>query len=407
MASALKCALRCVALLLIVAAVLPVNAAGEPLSESRAIELGLSRVDVVNWLEGQLAAAEAETRATGHWSNPEIEYSRESVDLPGGENRETSYLVRQRFNIAGQLGLERDAARQQQYADAAGIEWAKRQLTAEIRRAFYLAVNAEQHAELLQRETKRLAKLNDTLLQRVLAGGVSRYDSLRLKREAALLRGQAATARAQADAFHEQLKSLIGEMPDDLIGNLMPPPIQPVAELEKQLMHHPRIQRLALETEAQRLTAKAATRSAWPELTVGVGQREVSSPGISGDGSTFEVGIEIPLFNRDRAERDRAGGRMISLQAEQNLLQQSLLAELRGTVKLLEARRTAAADLNEINGDSHSLIAIAEQSYWSGEMQVMELLDAHRTELNAQAEGMALQLAARMAYIELQTLTGE
>jgi cobalt-zinc-cadmium efflux system outer membrane protein len=390
--------------LMLVMALTPV-AAGELLSESRAVELGLSRVDVRDWLEGQLAAAEAESHIGGHWDNPEFEYTRESVDLPGGENRETSFLLRQRFNIAGQLGIRHDAATQQLRADEEALELAKRELTADIRRTFFQAMHARQHADVLQREIERLNKFNDTLVQRTLAGGVSRYDSLRLKREAALLRGQAATARSQAEALQEKLKSLTG-VTENPAGNLMPPVVPAVAELEQRVLQHPEMRRLGLEADSQHLIAKAASRERWPDVTLGVGQRELSSPGLSGDGDTLELGIEIPLFHRGNAEQDRANARARSLQAEQNLTRQRLLAELHGTVNTVQARRKAAEDLNAVNG-AGSLIAAAEQSYWGGEMQVMDLVDAHRTELNAQAEELALQLNARMAYIELQTLIGE
>jgi cobalt-zinc-cadmium efflux system outer membrane protein len=382
-----------------------VAAADSPLTESQAVELGLSRVDVRDWLEGQLAAAEAESHIGGHWDNPEFEYSRESVDLPGGENRETSYFLRQRFNIAGQLGIRHDAASQQRRANEEAIELAKRELTADIRRTFYEVLHATRHADAMQRGVERLTKLNDALVQRTLAGGISRYDSLRLKREAALLRGQAATARTQAEVLQEKLKGLIG-VTNNPTGNLLPPAVPTVAELEQQVLQHPEMRRLGLEADSQRLTAKAASREAWPDVTVGVGQRELTSPGLSGDGNTLELGIEIPLFHRGNAESDRASARARSLHAEQNLMRQQLLAGLHGTVNMVQARRKAAEDLSAVNG-AGSLIAAAEQSYWSGEMQVMNLIDAHRTELNAQGEELALQLNARMAYIELQTLIGE
>lgn len=394
--------------MLLTIAVAPVEAE-DALTEARAVELGLSRIDVRDWLDGQRAAVAAEARGAGRWTNPQIEYNREDLDLPLGRSRETAYWLRQSFNISGQLGLERDAARQQQRAEEADIDLAKRSLVAEIRHTFYQAMQAAQRADTLQSSAERLAKLSDALIQRARAGDVSRYDSLRLQREAALLHGQATTARAQADALREQLSSLIGTGDTaSLTGDLMPPPIQAIAELEQRLPRHPQMRHLVLETDAQRLTAKAAGREAWPELTLGVGQRELTEPGVAGDGDMVAIGIEIPLFERGAHKRDHANARMRTLQAEQRLLHQRLLAELRGTVQLLQARRQAADALSEsVNSDAPSLIAIAERAYWGGEMQVMELLDAYRAEREAQLESLALQLAARMAYIELQTLTGE
>lgn len=384
--------------------------AEELLTEGRAVDLGLTYIDVRDWLQGQRDSIVAKSRKAGHWHNPEIEYSREDLDLSLGSSRETTYWLKQRFNISGQLGLERDAAQQQGRAEEINIDLMKQSLAGDIRFTFYNALHAKQQAAILQDSANRLAKLSSSVKQRAHAGDVSRYDSLRLQREWVLLQGQATTTQAQADAAAAQLINMIGikSAPPSLAGQLLPLADLPLAQWENKLTQHPRLKYLTMQADAKRLSAKAAAREAWPELTLGVGQRELSESGFAADGNSIAIGIEIPLFKRGNHKRDHANAQMRTLQVEQRLLHQQLLTELRANVKLLQARRQAVENFNKVlNVDADSLTRIAEQAYWSGEMQVMALLDTYRSSRETQLQNLELQLNARTSYIDIQNLIGE
>jgi cobalt-zinc-cadmium efflux system outer membrane protein len=58
-------------------------------------------------------------------------------------------------------------------------------------------------------------------------------------------------------------------------------------------------------------------------------------------------------------------------------------------------------------GASRDLARIAEAAYRAAEGSILELLDAHRALLDAESEALSLELAARLARIELDHILGE
>lgn len=56
---------------------------------------------------------------------------------------------------------------------------------------------------------------------------------------------------------------------------------------------------------------------------------------------------------------------------------------------------------------SRELARVAEAAYRAGEGGVLDLLDAYRTLMEAEAEALGLELAARLSRIELDQMTGE
>jgi len=380
--------------------------AASPLSEADAVQRGLARAEVNTLLESRRMVAAGNTRAAGRWANPEIEYSRESVDLPGGESREKFLWIRQRLNVAGVHGLERDAAAALEAAAGARAEIERREIAAEIRRLYYSALAAEAQLRTALRWQERLDQLAGSVSERVAAGDASRYDLLRIEREYALLRGEVLDREAAAESARDRLFSLIGGQPTALSGRVLPPAVGESAVADV-VADHPLLAALDAEADSASLSARAAGRRTWPEVTLGVGRREVEEPGLDADGNLVMLGVEVPLFDRGDGEAFAAESRARRLGAERRMAENRLAAETRAAVRAVEAGREAAELLQAADAEGHSLASIAESAYAAGELGVMELIDAHRADLAAQREAIARAQAARESFIELQFLRGD
>ena len=82
-------------------------------------------------------------------------------------------------------------------------------------------------------------------------------------------------------------------------------------------------------------------------------------------------------------------------------------AELRGAWQQAdELRKAALAYRSDSPDGTQGLTAIAQAAYQSGEAGLLELLDAYRTELDFSTTALDLALRARLAHIELETLSG-
>ena len=380
--------------------------AASPLSEAGAVERGLARMEIQTLLEMRRQEAAGNTRASGRWANPEIEYSRESVDLPGGESREKFLWIRQRLNVAGVHGLEREAAAALEVAAGARAEIERREIAADIRRLYYSALAAENQLRTARRWQARLDQLASSVSERVAAGDASRYDLLRIEREFALLRGEVLDREAAAESARDRLFSLIGGQPDALSGRVLPPAMEEsvVADV---VSDHPLLVALDAEADSASLSSRAAGRRTWPEVTLGVGRRDVEEPGLDADGNLVMLGVEVPLFDRGDGEEFAAESRARRLEAERQMAAERLAAEARAAVRAVAAGREAVQLLQADSADDASLASIAESAYAAGEIGVMELIDAHRADLAAQRETIVRAKAARESFIELQFLRGE
>lgn len=382
------------------------SAVGDPLTEEEAVARGLSQPDIRALLTARVDMAEGNVRSAGRWANPEVEFSQESLDLPGGDSDERFLWIRQRLNLAGVHGLERDAASRMKAAEAARTEFAEREIAGDIRRLFYAALGAEREVQTVSAWKNRLGELTESVQRRVAVGDASRYDYLRLARELALIQGQALDLGAADESARDRLFSLIGGEPATLAGTLLPPAASDLNAADI-VAGHPLLVALDAEASSANLSAKAAGREAWPELTVGVGRREIDQPGANADGNLMMLGVEVPIFDRGDGKRLAQESRARRLGAERALAAKRLGADARSVLREVQARRDAALLLQTGDDDPLSLSGTAEKAYTAGEIGVMELIDAHRADLAAQRQAIERAKAARESYIELQMLRGD
>lgn len=379
------------------------------LTEFKAIEQGLTQSHIQNLTDARLEQARGKYRAAGRWDNPELEYSQENLELPSGRSEETGWWLRQRLNISGSKGLERDAAALAQQAAEAQALLERRQWRADIRNRFYTALYARSRAQTLADHLLRVQRIATVIEQRRAAGDASRYDRLRITQE--LVRAQSAYAEAQAEqqTQRQRLLSLIGGRPDSLAGSLLPPAVEPGdAAQEQAIEQHPQLQMLAALKQSALLSAKAAERDAWPEVSVGIGRKTLDEAGYSADGSTVALSVEIPLFDRSQGETQRAHGLVHEYAADYALAYRRLRSDNLALRTSLAAQRESAEALQRAaTMDDSSLGAMAEASYEAGEMNVMELLDAYRAELDTRLQYIDSARAARATFIQLQQLEGQ
>lgn len=382
------------------------SAFAQGLTEAEAVARGLAQADVQAMLAARLDVAEGNVAAAGRWANPEVEFSQEGLDLSAGDTEERFLWIRQRLNVAGVHGLERDAADRMRAAEAARTAFSRREIARDIRRLFYKSLAAERESRTINTWRDRLAELTSSVERRVAAGDASRYDHLRLARELALIRGQAFDLEAAAESARDRLFSLIGGQPAALDGTLLPPPADGQAAADV-VADHPLLNALEAEASSAALSARAAAREGWPEITVGVGRRELDQPGGDADGNLVMLGVEVPIFDRGDGKQYAAESRARRLRAERVLAANRLAADARSVQREIRARRDAVSLLQADGEEPYALSSIAESAYAEGEIGVMELIDAHRADLAAALEANARAQAARESYIELQMLRGD
>ncbi|MFA7400027.1 MAG: TolC family protein [Sideroxydans sp.] len=393
-----------------------VQAEGLSITESLALterEVVISALSRPAWIEaesGRMAHAESIVTETGLMPNPVFSFSRDRLGMTGGDITERSVEVSQTFDLSGRRSLRHEAATQR--LDAARSDSRIRRLNtiADVRRSFALTMHHVQIQSALGLWLTRIEQAAAMTAKLAKAGEVSGYDRRRIEREAQSARTRLTLAQADAARSREMLSALSGKKPDEvtrLLGELLPDSTPALEGLQAGLRQRPDLASLLAQAEASGREGQAARRGWIPDLTLGVGQRTLVEPTQSGNGAIVGVSFSIPLFDRSQALQQRSLADQQTLRAEHQMAEAKADAELRGAWQQAdELRKAALAYRSDSPDGTQGLTAIAQAAYQSGEAGLLELLDAYRTELDFSTTALDLALRARLAHIELETLSG-
>jgi cobalt-zinc-cadmium efflux system outer membrane protein len=164
---------------------------------------------------------------------------------------------------------------------------------------------------------------------------------------------------------------------------------------------------LAAQSEAFAREGRAAGRGWAPDVTVGVGQKQVETNTGSEKGLALSFAVPLPLFDRGSPRAARLNAQSSAIKAEKSLRLTTAEADITGTWEQLQILQAAAVSFRQESlTESQALSGIAERAYRAGETGVLELLDAYRGELDAELTALDLELKARMVRIELDSLAG-
>ncbi|MEW6589875.1 MAG: TolC family protein [Pseudomonadota bacterium] len=378
-----------------------------PLTEAEAVRLGLGRADLAELERGTVAAAEAEVRAAGLIPNPTLAYSRERTNGSPG-SVEQSWMLEQTLDLSGRRGLRREAAGRRVAAVGAGNASRQLQLAADIRRSFHAVLLRQATIRATETWAQRFARVEGLVDTLARAGEASGYDRRRLARERQTAEARLATERAELERDSARLMALTGVVQAPVLqGDLLPPALPALDAALERLDRHPELQALARRAEAADLDGRAAQRGALPEVTVGVGPKQVESGGARDTGVAFSLSVPLPVFDRQQAGRQRAAAEAQQARAEYRLAKARAEGELRGLHRQAEGLRATAADYrSQTLIASPELLRIAEAAYQGGESSLLELLDAYRGALETETTALELEKRARDARIEFDLLTG-
>lgn len=389
-----------------------VTAQAEPpaLTEREAVSSALSRPAWIEAETGRVALAESVITEAGLLPNPVFAIGHERVGMAGGDATERSAQISQTFDFSGRRSLRQEAASKR--LDAERLDGQVRRLNtiAEVRRAFAETLHRDQVQTSLRLWLSRIEKITDVTAQLAKAGEASGYDRRRIEREAQTARARLSVAQADAARSREALAVLTGKKPEEvmhLLGDLLPDVIPAIEALQSGLRQRPDLVSLVAQSEAFERERLAAQRGWVPDLTVGVGQKTHDEPTGSGSGAIVGMSFSIPLFDRGGAAQQRSLAKVQTVRAEHALTLSKADAGLRGAWhQANELREAALAYRSNSTDGSQNLSGIAEAAYRAGEAGLLELIDAYRTELDFSTTELDLALRARLAHIDLETLSG-
>lgn len=316
------------------------------------------------------AAAEARTGPAGVWPSPMVELAAVNVPESGVIDEDPMTMrmigVSQRVPLFGRRGLARHAARAQAEAARSETRLAAYGVYGDVWRAYGMAYYAA--------ERERAAESHIGVMERMIASARARYESgagrldevLRAEAERAGLLADLAEFRGAALGARAMLGALRGRSATEVRDEALAAP--PSARLPETAapwvaaVHdgHPGLDALAAMAKSERLSARAARRSALPDVELGFawGFREPlvtiggqgHSPGVApgsvlitpqDDMWSARVAFELPIFARSEQFAD--GRAMDAMAAATESERRALALELEAEVAAAHAEAVAAA----------------------------------------------------------------
>lgn len=386
----------------------PAHAQG--LTEAEAVARALAaspRVRAANALPAQ-AAAEYQVRRVV--PNPTVRFQQE--DAAG--TRDRFLLFDQELPLSGRRGLLGQAS-------AFAVEAATAQARSEadlvrrdVRIAYADLAAAGARERVLTDGLSALDAVIERLRAREQAGEGSAFDRLRAERERVDFADDRRATQAAITAARAQLAALFGESDGGktLTATDEPgrPAILPPLTEAIQLARTRRPVLKAADADVQRFSFErsAAARLGWPQPTLSGGWKQTTENARSHSGYALGIGVALPLFSRGAAETAVATAGLTGAEAMRDVLAREIEAEVRAAHAHAEAASERARSYEtEALARSRELIQIATLAYDEGEIGILELLDAHRTRLEAEVRALTLKTDARLAAVALDFATAE
>lgn len=400
---------------LAIAAVLLVVAsatyAEDALTIDRAVELALERSVEIAGAEADVRAARArlEGARLPFQTNPELDVGAGPRNDGGERTTDVELAISQRVELSGQRSARIDASRGELGAAEATLLAKRAAVAADARIAFARVLAADQLAIIADEEAALAREAAGAAAKRLELGSGSRLELNAARVEVGRAAAEIARARQAVDGARSALRQVLGLPPGDTLpidgtlsrpGGVLPTPDEVVRWASEKRADLVAARR---ELDAARAEARLASREVVPSPRLGVGYaREERADVVRG-----VLSLEVPVWNRNVAERGAAAARVTRAEREMQAAERRVREEaLLALARVDGARRAVQSFDADVVGAVEESFALTRQGYESGKLGVLELLLIRRSALDARRGRVEALAALIEAEAELRRATG-
>ena len=293
-------------------------------------------------------------------------------------------------------------------------------LTAELASAYFELRGAQEQLAVARQNADNQKKTLELTQQRVAAGRGSAFDTERAQAQLSSTLAIIPARQAQVEAAQYRIGTLVGRSPTAVAQELAqatPLPALPemttIANPETVVRYRPDVAAAERLSAAQGALVGAAKASYMPRVTLG-GSAGYLAPEFNsvGDRSTWRyvIGpvITWPGLNlgRVKAEVDAASAREHAARAQYSQAVLVAVSDVETTLSRYRASRLQVERLQEASAASERAADLARLRYSEGATDLLAVLDAQRTELDAQDRLAQGRTDAATAYAALYRALG-
>ncbi len=403
---------RALLLVLLVAAGQP-GRAQAPLSLHQAIDQALHS-PAAEVLTAQVDQARGVLHQAGLGLNPRLFLQSEDIrpwasNYTFTNNTEDYGYLSQTFEVDGKRRKRTALAQARLSETEATTDLERRQLTARVARAYWVAVSQVRVIDLLRADMRAVDEMVVYHEKRVDAGATRGVDLIRMEVERDRL--AIALEEAQRDAAQAKLELFrrMGQLPaasesdvqlsDTLEGVApLPPP-----DVDLVLGQRPDVQAAEDAVAAAAADLRLQQAIAKPDLDLLGGYKR------NGADDTLFAGLQMPLpvHNRNQGEIERARAALRGAQAALLALQLQVRTEVEQARRGYEAQGNMVEHtLPTLRAHARQNLDIVREAYRLGGTDLLRFLDAERTEYDVEVSALRTLSQLRQSALTLQLAEG-
>ncbi|WP_374582351.1 TolC family protein [Pseudoduganella sp.] len=357
-------------------------------------------------LELEAGAVDAAGRQAALLPNPSLEYVREGRASEGGASTVQLAIP---LELGGKRAARMEAARIGSRAAALELAAGRARIEADVAAAFHAAYLAQEHVALAAQVSESGRRSSDAAARRVQAGKVSPVEEARARVAEANWRIEGVAAQKELEEARSQLASLLGSEVRE-IGPLAAPgaPEASALQLEALLDAAPAIGRAAVEVEAGNAALKLERAQRVPDVSLIVGTKREGPERERVRQNIVGISMPLPLFNRNQGAILAAERRADKARAELEATRLRVRAEVQQAHARMQAALQQERLVREdvLPGARYAAEA-ALKGFEAGKFNYVEVLDAQRTLVQAQAQHLRVLSDFYRAKADLSRLVGK
>jgi len=363
----------------------------------------------------RIVAARGLKQQAGLLPNPEFQFSNENLRPGQSYSRDVDTLasITQPLDILGKRKQRIAAAASGVNRSQAEYELARLQIIQRVKLAYWAARGAQETRDLLKASFKTFQEIVDYHSARLSVGAISEQDFLRVRLEAERLQIGANLAAIDATRARVQLLREMGQT--DFSEVVLTDPLEasgvPIAaaELPQVLARRVDMRVATAAVEEARAKARLEEVSARPDLNLLYGYKRTQLPDTITGTNTATAGLQItlPLTNRNQGNRAAATA---ELRRQEQLLaatEADVRADYYNALQEYELRRSeVVTTLKPLREHAQNISEIAQGAYAQGGTDLLRLLDAQRSRLEAELAYVQGMVAYQQSIANLQAAEG-
>jgi len=374
--------------------------------ESRAsLKAEAERVSAARGLEKQSALI----------PNPTFQFENQNL-RPGqtySRDVDTYAYLTQPLNVLGKRKQRIAVAGKEVGTSEAQYELTRRQIAQSVKQSYWSARGAQEARDLLKATVDNFQRIIDYHSAQLSVGAISEQDFLRIRLESERINILSNLAAIEATRARVQLQKEMGQtdFPVLVLTEPLDADKEPLSPMDAQQVLAQRVELRVARAALEEAQAKAQLEavSVRPDLNIIYGYKRTQLANSTTGINTALAGLQITLPITDRNQGNRAAA-TAEVSRQQQLLaaaQASVLADNYGALQEYQLRRNEVVDtLRPLREHATEISEIAQGAYAQGGTELLRLLDAERTRLDAELAYVQGMVEYQQSIVNMEAAEG-